>query len=337
MDEMSFSKIYRVAHVGCGIISENHLDALQKLPSVKVVALCDTKPERAEKKKAEFGLDSKVYTDYYEMLANEELDAVHIATPHYLHAPMTIAALNKGINVFLEKPMCINQAEIDALISAEKKSTASVCVCFQNRFITAVKRAKEIIEEDDGIISAYGSVFWERTKEYYTESGWRGAYATEGGGVMINQAIHTIDMLCQFLGTPKKLRATTANHHLKGIIEVEDTCEGLIEFDSGLRANFYATTSFHGFDSTRVYIVTKNHKIEITPPELYVDGEHIKLPEEDGFVGKACYGNGHTKLISAFYKCIESGKEMPVTLESAQYAIRILLAAYKSNDLEVEI
>ena len=337
MDKAINEKVFRVALVGCGVISENHLDALKRLSFVDVIALCDTKPERAESRKAEFGLNSKIYTDYEKMLKSEKLDAVHIATPHYLHAPMTLAALKMGINVFLEKPMCISRAEIDALIAAEKESTASVCVCFQNRFITAVKKAKELVEEDGGVIGAYGSVFWERTKEYYTESGWRGSYATEGGGVMINQAIHTIDMLCQFLGTPRTLRATTANHHLRDIIEVEDTCEGLINFENGLRASFYATTAFHGADSTRVYIVTKNHKIEITPPELYVDGERVKLPEEDGFVGKFCYGNGHAKLIKAFYEALATGEKMPATLETAQYAVRILLAAYKSNDREVEI
>ena len=309
------------------------------LSAVKVVALCDIKAERAQSKKEQFKLDSKIYTDYGELLENEELDAVHIATPHYLHAPMAIAALKKGINVFLEKPMCINREEIEALIAAEKESTAKVCVCFQNRFITAVKKAKEIAAEDGGIIGAYGSVFWERTKEYYTESGWRGAYATEGGGVMINQAIHTIDLLCQFLGTPKTLCATTANHHLKGIIEVEDTCEGVIGFDSGKAANFYATTSFDGKDSTTVYLVTeKKRTVMIQQSNVYLNGTQIDDPElVTDYVGKECYGNGHVSLIAKYYSNLASGTEMPVTLESAQYALRVLLAAYRSGDCEIEI
>ena len=114
-------KQYNVALVGCGTISYNHLTALSKLENVMVVALCDIKPEKAETRKAEFNLDCKIYTDYYEMLANEKLDAVHVTTPHYLHAPMTIAALEKDIYVCLEKPMCINRDEIRALFEAEKR------------------------------------------------------------------------------------------------------------------------------------------------------------------------------------------------------------------------
>ena len=112
-------KLFNVALVGCGTISYNHLTALSKLANVKVVALCDVKPEKAEARRTEFGLDSKIYTDYNEMLEAEKLDAVHIATPHYLHAPMTIAALERDIYVCLEKPMCINREEISMLLEAE--------------------------------------------------------------------------------------------------------------------------------------------------------------------------------------------------------------------------
>ncbi len=330
-------KQFKVALVGCGAVCPNHFVALGILKNIEIVAVCDKIPEKAEVCCKKYGLNAKIYSEYDKMISSEKIDAVHIMTPHFLHARMAIAALKRGINVFLEKPMCINQNEINALIEAEKESSAKVCVCFQNRFITAVTEAKKIIEADGGAISAYGSVFWERTIPYYTESDWRGRYETEGGGVMINQAIHTIDLLCQILGVPKKLWATKANHHLKGIIEVEDTCEGLIEFESGVKGNFYATTSFHGKDSTVVYIVTKNHKIELALPRLIVDNQEIPIKDELSFVGKECYGNGHYMLIDKFYKALQTGVPMPVSLESAQYAVRILLAAYKSNDQETEI
>ena len=332
------TKIYRVALVGCGVISGNHISALLECEGVELVALCDVKPERAEARKGEYNLNSKIYTDYDEMIAAEKLDAVHIATPHYLHAEMAIKALDLGINVFLEKPMCINKEQIAALLEAEKRSSAMICVCFQNRFNPATIKAKELIEEDGGIKSAYGAVFWERKAAYYTDSGWRGTYATEGGGVMINQAIHTIDLLCQLLGKPETLIATKANHHLKDVIEVEDTCEGLIKFENGKFGNFYATTSFHGYDSTSVFIKTKNHKIDLRHGHLYVDFKEYNLEEERrAVIGKACYGSGHFVLIKKFYEAIRTGGETPVSLESAQWAIRILLAAYESGDTEVNI
>ena len=330
-------RIFKVAVVGCGTISPNHLSSIAALDNVKVVALCDTKPEKAEDKKIEFGLDAKIYTDYYEMLETEELDAVHIATPHYLHAPMTIAAFKKDIDVFLEKPMCINIEQIKEMLEAEKNSKARACVCFQNRFNPSTLTAKSIVEEDGGALSAYGTVIWQRTAPYYTESGWRGTYATEGGGVMINQAIHTLDLLCQFMGKPEKLWATKSNHHLKDVIEVEDSCEGMVEFEGGKFGNFYATTAFHFANSTVVFIKTKNHRLEIRDNRLYVDYKLVEEATTENFMVKAEYGNGHLYLIKEFYKAIENGTPMPITLESAQYAVRLLLAAYRSNDEETII
>jgi len=325
------SRIFNIALVGCGTISYNHLTAISKLDNVNVVALCDIKPENAEKRRAEFNLDCKIYTDYYEMLSAEKLDAVHVTTPHYLHAPMTIAALERDIFVCLEKPMCINREEITALFEAEKKSRASVAVSFQTRYNTANIIAKKMAEED-GIVSAYFSTFWERTKEYYTESGWRGMYATEGGGVMINQAIHSVDHLIGLLGKPVAVTATKANHKHKGIIEVEDTCEGMVEFENGKIGNFFSTNAFVGTSRTSIFIKTTNHNLEIRNSKLYVDDMLIEDTESSGYLGKEVYGDGHLTLIKKFYEAIENETEMPITLESAQWPLRLLLAAYESND-----
>lgn len=326
-----------VALIGCGVVSLNHLYALSLIDKIRIVALCDVKKEKAIAAKDEFAPEAKTYTNYIELFDKERIDAVHIATPHYLHCAMAIEALKRGINVFLEKPMCISTEEIEQLIKAEKESTASVCVCFQNRFISATNHALRVIENDGGAITANFSLFWNRSEKYYTDSGWRGKYATEGGGVMINQAIHSLDLLTLFLGKPTKVCATTANHHLKNVIEVEDTCEGIIEFESGKKANFYATSSASGYDYTSICVTTKNHVIRLDLPNVTVDGVYTSYANEIHSVGKACYGNGHVKLINMFYDAIVNGAKMPVTLEEAQYAVRILLAAYKSNDNETII
>ena len=332
-------KIYNVAIVGCGTIFGNHVKALLDLPYVKIVAICDINIDKAANKKTEYNLDAKIYSDYEQMLDNENIDSVHIATPHYLHAPMSIAALKRNINVFLEKPICISTDEIEALKAAEKESQGKVCVCFQNRFNPSTILAEKLVEEDGGAISAFGTVFWYRSDSYYTESGWRGSYSTEGGGVMINQAIHTIDLLCHYLGKPESVVATTANHHLKGIIEVEDSCEGIITFEGGKNGNFYATTSFAGKDTTIVCIVTnKKRKIQIQDSAVYLNGQKVEDPSlVTDFYGKECYGNGHKYLIAKYYNALESDSEMPVTLSSAEYALRVLLAAYESHDTEIKI
>lgn len=326
-------KMLNVALIGCGVISDNHLAAILGNENAKLVALCDIRKERAEQKLSKYGINANVYSDYIEMLNCEKLDVVHIATPHYLHAEMTLEALSRDINVFLEKPMCINNEEIERIISAEKESKGKICVCFQNRFNPATIYAKDLCDRDGGAITAFGSLFWERNAAYYGSDPWRGKIATEGGGVMINQAIHTIDLLCYFLGKPEKICATCANHSLKGIIEVEDTCEGVIEFSNGKRGNFYATNSFRNSDLLSFTVITKNHIIEMRNFKLFIDDELINLEKIDlPILGKACYGHGHKDVIDLFYSSIILGTESPVTAQSAQYALRTLLAAYKSND-----
>lgn len=324
--------------VGCGTIAPNHLSALGVLENVKVVALCDVKKERAEAMREKFVPDASVYESFDELLSSETLDAIHIATPHYLHAKMAIKALGMGLNVFLEKPMCISREEIDALLEAERESTGRICVSFQNRFNETTLLAKQIIAEDGGVIGAYGTVIWWRDEDYYLKSGWRGSKTTEGGGVLINQAIHTLDMLTYVMGEPRYVTATTANHHLKGKIDVEDSAEGMIEFESGKTASFFATTSFRGQDKTTIFIKTKNHTIDILGPDIYVDGDRI-TPESSGNpqIGKDCYGKGHFTLIRKFYEALESGERMPVTLAEAQWAVRILLASYESGDERVPV
>lgn len=325
----------RVALVGCGTVSVNHLHALAADPRVRIVALCDVRVERAETRRREYAPQAAVYTNYDEMLRTVPLDAIHITTPHYLHVPMAVQALARDIHVFLEKPLGISTQQIDELLAAEARSRAHVTVCFQNRFNHSTELARKIVREDGGVRNACASVFWYRDVPYYTESGWRGALATEGGGVMINQAIHTIDLLCQFLGRPETVTATTANHHLKGVIEVEDSCEGVICFTGGGQASFYATTAAIGCDDTRVLLVTAHHRIEVCGEYLTVDGipQSTEI-EADDIVGKPCYGTGHRRLIHRFYTYLLNGGENPVTVESSQYALRILLAAYRSHDTE---
>ncbi|MBQ8372465.1 MAG: Gfo/Idh/MocA family oxidoreductase [Clostridia bacterium] len=330
-------KKFKVALVGCGVISDNHIVPLLALDGVELVALCDIRPERMEQKCALHGISPRLYTDYERMLKTEELDAVHIATPHYLHEHMASLALELGINVFLEKPMCISTEEIDKLIEAEKKSTATACVCFQNRFTPAARYALELAERDGGVKDAFASLFWRRDAEYYAQDPWRGKWATEGGGVMINQAIHTVDMLCQLLGRPTDVTATTANHTLKGCIEVEDTCEGVIDFEGGGRANFYMTNAFRGPDCASITFFTDNHKVELRLPSVFVDDRLVELENNTSVIGKACYGSGHNDLIELFYEALRCGTGMPVTLDSAQYALRILLGAYRSNDTITKI
>lgn len=328
----------RVALIGCGAISDNHIKAILDSGKADLVAICDVNLTRANAKKEKHGLNAKVYSDYRQMLNDEQLDAVHIATPHYLHCEMALEALKRNINVFLEKPMCIKEEDIEKLIEAERASNARVCVCFQNRFNSTTLYARRIANEDGGVLNAFATLFWKRDSAYYAQDEWRGKSELEGGGVMINQAIHTIDLLCYFLGKPQKIIASKSNHTLQGVIEVEDSCEGFIDFENGKRGNFYATNSAEIGDFTTVILMTKNHRIELRHPYLFIDNTLIEdaqnlIPS----VGKACYGEGHNYIISAFYTALLDGTDVPVSLSDAEAATRVVLASYRSNDNDIFI
>ena len=327
----------RIAIIGCGAICPNHIRAIKQSEN-EICALCDILPDAARAISERFELgELPIYTDYKEMLDVEKPDVVHICTPHYLHPEMCVEALSRDINVLCEKPIAISYEGIDMIKDALKTTKEQLGVCFQNRYEAPFKRLKELTA--DGVQSAFGTVVWKRGADYYNSAEWRGTWDFEGGGVMINQAIHTLDLLIQFLGKPETLYATKANHHLQGIIEVEDTCEGMVKFEGGKVANFYTTTAFLGGNMTTIVFTTKNHTITIQDNSvLYVDGSKIEDPTlETKFVGKQVYGNGHDYTIKAFYSAIVDGTAVPVTLESSTYALRLLLAAYESNDKETKI
>ncbi len=336
--KMKQEKIFRVAVVGCGAISENHILPLSERKDVEIVALVDVKTDRAEEKRAQYAPDAHVYADYATMLEKEKPDAVHICTPHYLHASMAIEAMERGIAVFLEKPLAIRDEEIDRLLETERRTNARVCVSFQNRFLPRTQELLRLVEAHGGAKGCFGQVVWDRDEQYYLESGWRGFYATEGGGVMINQAIHTLDLALLLLGEPTELEATTANRHLRGKIEVEDTCELFARFEGDRQLLFYATTAHKRSIPVSLETVCADGTVFILrDQDLYEqvgpDCRPLPLPPlPTWLVGKPDWGVGHPLIIKRFYDALQNGGEMPITLTSASRAVRTLLRAYRAAE-----
>ena len=166
---------------------------------------------------------------------------------------------------------------------------------------------------------------------------WRGKLATEGGGALINQAIHTIDLLCIFLGNPLKMQAWVSKMKHCDAVEVEDTCAAIIDFEDGKSANLMVSTTYSGQDTTNLHIETKSHVIEIRNAQLYVNSKLIKTKEQSSYLGKKCYGNSHVILIEKFYDSITNGLEPPISLDSARNAMRIVFGAYSSNSKLINI
>ena len=329
-------KIFRVAVVGCGAICGNHVNGI--LASGQAIcALCDTDESRAASIAGKFSLDTKIYTDYIGMLDTEHPDSVHICTPHYLHAEMVIAALSRGINVLCEKPLCINRGELDAILKAAESSSAQLGVCQQNRYEPKIQKLRELAgEAPEG---ALGVVSWNRDADYYASGEWRGKWATEGGGVMINQALHTLDLLQWICGMPVAVTAHIANDHLKGEIEVEDTATALFETADGRRLNFFATTACGASFPAQLHICTASgEKLYADTKLVLKDRVPVWADEADGTeIGKAVWGRGHALLIKDFYSCLASGKHFPIDAAEAAKVIRLILAMYDSNGDRIEI
>ena len=330
------SKI-KVCLIGCGVISGNHIPSLLRLNDVEIAALCDVKPEKAEQRKAQFSLECPVYEDYITMLDEVKPDSIHIMTPHYLHTEMTLEALKRNINVLLEKPVCIKPEDLEILIKAEKESDAKVCVSFQTRYNETVRRALEIAKADGGATSAFATVVWNRNDDYYAQDAWRGRWATEGGGALINQAIHTIDLLCVFLGKPIKMQSLVSKMRHCDNVEVEDTCAAIIDFAGGKRANLLVSTTHSGQDNTTLHIETAQNVIEIRNSHLFVNAKKIQTERPASYLGKKCYGNSHITLIEKFYDALRTGGEMPISLESSLNAMKLVFGAYRSNSQVIDI
>ncbi len=311
--------------IGCGAISTNHAGALKALNGVNFAAVCDPDKDAAKALLDLHGLDLPIYSDYKEMLEVEKPDAVHICTPHYLHAQMAIYALDHGINVFLEKPACMTRSELAPLMEAEKRSSAILCVCFQNRFLTCVEKAREVLaEEETGeILGARAFVTWKREGAYYTESPWRGKIATEGGSILINQSIHTLDLLLLFMGTPETVQGAIGNY-VTPYNDTEDTAHIYMTFPRGKMGVFFATNGYCKSRKIELELTCKNRLIRFVGDKLYVDDQLYYEGQTGENRGKSVWGKGHGILIDCFYKALEEGAPSPVSLESASVSLKVL-------------
>ena len=211
------------------------------MPEAELIAFADVIPERAETMAGKYG--GRAYSSLDELLDHEKIDVLHICTPHYLHTPMARQAAELDINVFTEKPPVIYRQQWTEFKQLGDK--VRVGICFQNRYNGSTRALKDLLStgEPGKVLGSRGFVTWRRDAPYYTESGWRGALSTEGGGALINQAIHTLDLMAYFLGPGQVLGASLSNRHLKGIIEVEDTLEAALDFGDA-RGLFYAATAY---------------------------------------------------------------------------------------------
>ncbi len=325
----------RVGIIGIGEIGPIHINAL-KLHKQEIVALCDVEEKRCEQATERFALNTKVYVDYKKMLDECKLDVVHICTPHYLHAEMICEGLKRNVHVLCEKPLAINEEQLDQIEKAVKDSKAQLGVCFQTHFNASIKYIKEFLQDKE-VKSAAFNMVWKRDAAYYAKDVWRGTWAQEGGGVMINQAIHSLDLMQWICGMPESVIAYTSNIALKNKIEVEDTAFGLFRLKNGGTLVVNATNAAAKSLPSYYIFKTDNDTIQLSGDNIIHNGEFINKSDGLPLFGKVEWGVGHVKLIRDFYNCLETGKKFSIGFDEAKNVIKLILAMYRSNGQEVKI
>ena len=232
----------KFAVVGCGSIGKRHLALLDANPRAKLVGICDI--DEASREAATQQYDVPGFTQYEEMLAHTNPDIVNICTPHTLHAPMSIAAMEFGKHVLVEKPMALNTVQTEQMCETARRQGVQLIVVKQNRYNKPIQLATETLQANGfgKIYMVKCDILWNRHKGYYRESNWRGRRETEGGA-LYTQGSHFIDLLVWWFGDVKRAWAHTDTKLHD--IEVEDCGSAILEFQSGITGYLNWTTCVH--------------------------------------------------------------------------------------------
>ncbi len=327
---------FKVGIIGCGGIHKVHAEILNKLENTELVAVCDIVPDRAAASAKAYGVPSYC-TDYMDIINDPKIQSVHLCVPHYLHAPMAIAAMQAGKAVLTEKPLATSLSDAERILAVQKKTGAHTGVCFQNRYRRLVQKLNSMIENGE-LGEIYGGrafINWCRNEEYFTASGWRGSWKTEGGSLLINQCIHTLDLLQWMLGGVKQVNGMIGHHFFGNVIETEDTAELRLTMNSGIDMLFYATTGYCEDSFVLIDIVAEKAHVRLED-DLYVtwnNGAKETFEENHATGEKAYWGNTHINLISDFYDKLQKGEPFNISVEEGLKTIRILDAAYTNPNI----
>lgn len=330
---------YKVGIVGCGNIFAMHAQSLINTPNVELTTVCDIKPQRARRAARRY--HCSYHLDYKQMLEKENLDSVHVLTPHYLHPAMVIQALNKKINVLTEKPISIDPKDARRMIKIAKQHKVRLGVIFQNRYSPGSQLVKEnLLNGRLGKIKAAKLILsYHKPDSYYKKSDWKGRLKLEGGGVLIDQAIHFIDVLRWLIDDKVKFVEANTARRQHEFIEVEDLAEGIIQFKRGSYVCFYLI-NFYSYDAEpeieidcikgRVKMVKDSARI------AFYDGPVLKAePRLNEYIDygegrKDYWGFCHWIQIKEFYQALKKGCEPQVNGEEALKTQEIVWNIYKS-------
>jgi len=293
-----------VCVVGYGAIGPIHASALAGMTNARFYGICDISAQKRAlclKKYAEKGMILKEYDDFDKMLQDENIHCIHICTPHYLHFEMIKKALAAGKDVVTEKPVTRTKEEYEQLLVMD--GAEKVCVVLQNRLNPGIVKFKEIIESGElgAVKSVRALLTWHRDRAYYENSDWRGRWDTEGGGLLINQAIHTLDYFRYLIGDIVSVKANMSTYSLEDIIQVEDTLSAYLEFANGVKGIFFATNAYAQNSSPLFEVAFEKGIVRYEDLKLIMNGQ-VLAEDVAATEGKAYWGSGHAGLFKRFYE-----------------------------------
>ena len=324
--------------VGYGSIGPIHAESLKNAARATLYAVCDIDKDRAELCKKEY--DAVVYTDFDEMLTDKSIDSVHICTPHYLHKDMAVKAMKADKHVVLEKPAAMNKDELDELIKVQHETGMCVCLMLQNRTNPCIKAMKSALNNNEygKLIAMEGSLLWHRDESYYNSAAWRGTKKYEGGGLLINQAIHMIDMFDYLGGGIESVCASVSTKKLGNVIEVEDTADALFTMKDGVEACFYATNAHTTSKPFRLELEFEKVLLRYADSRLYKIDDNIEILATDTQpqTGKSYWGKGHSAVINQFYENYPRNNDY-IKLSDGINTMKALFAMYESNNKKILI
>ena len=335
------------AIVGCGMIARFHARALGDVAGTKIVALVGRNAASAEKMKAELKLDCVVSSDLAEVVKRPDVHVVIITTPSGAHLEPAVLAANAGKHVVVEKPLEITLDRCDRIIEACEKNKVKLCTIFPSRFGDANLELKKAVGAGRFGRLTLGETTckWWRTQSYYDEGGWKGTQALDGGGALMNQAIHNVDLLLWMMGPVSTIAGMTATlAHER--IEVEDTAVACMRFKNGAVGVIQAATSvwpglpktigIHGDKGSVVIEQDDLLRWEFDPAAG--DDESIrarfaqKVGASGGSSNPASISHvGHARQLADFVRAIESGTAPVVDGREGRRAVEVILAIYESQ------
>jgi len=338
----------KVGIVGCGNIAGNHLEAYAGLPGTEVVGVCDVDVDRARAFARDRGVPYAAGS-LTELLA-VGVDALSVCTPHPTHEAVVLEAASAGVHVLCEKPIAVDVDAAERMVECAERNAVTLAVVFQRRFWPGAQALRSAIDEGrlGRPMLGHCQVLLRRGTDYYDAAEWRGTWAADGGGVLMTQAIHNVDLLQWFMGEPVEVTAKAGTFVLDGVVEVEDTAAALITFSSGAVATLSATVAASPSLGTRITVTGSNGAtadVAEYPEGSDAVNDLWTVPGQeragsvfaDGLVGDVPVNEVNSTLlplhrlqVADFVDAVRNDRRPAVTGQDAITSLRVVRAIYES-------